>query len=61
MKALIVCDRCGYQMVGVAADPDDAVKSAVAGMQFHQDDKHGVPMTPDRFITGTRIAGVTRH
>ena len=62
MKAMLICDVCGYQMVGVGAVPDDALKAAVAGMQAHQDLQHGAPMTPDRFITGLRIgAPETRH
>lgn len=54
MKALIICPDCGYEMIGAGASPDAALKAAVAGMQLHQDSKHGVPMTPDRFITGLR-------
>jgi hypothetical protein len=58
MKALIICPDCGYQMLGVDRDTEQARTNAIAGMQRHQDDKHGVPMTPDRFITGLRTTTV---
>lgn len=55
MKALCVCPICGYQCIGVDSDPEQSAKNAVAGVQIHQEHVHGIPMTPDRFITGTRI------
>jgi len=58
MKALVICPDCGYQSIGVDRDPDQAATNAIAGMQIHQDLKHGMPMTPDRFLTGTRIGEI---
>lgn len=58
MRALATCPDCGYQCIGSHRDPDEAAKAAVAGVQAHQDLVHGVPMTPDRFITGLRVGEV---
>ena len=58
MKALVICPACGYQVIGVDRDPDQAARTAIAGMQIHQDRTHGIPMTPDRFRTATRIGEI---
>lgn len=56
MKALLTCPTCGYQVIGAAgSSPEDSLKAAIAGLQLHQDSAHGVPMTPDRFITQLRM------
>ena len=58
-RAMVVCDKCGYRVIGAAGlSPDESLKAAIAGLQIHEDTVHAVPMTPDRFITALRIGGI---
>ena len=58
MKALLICPQCGYQIIGHDPKADEALKAAIAGMEHHRELQHGVPLTPDSFITALRIGKV---
>lgn len=53
---MLVCPQCGYRMIGVGTNPDQAVEAASAGLQAHQEQQHGMPLSLERLFTDVRAA-----